>query len=139
MMASLLDILIEDGRFNTFVSAIQASNLTDTFNQLGPLTVFAPTDDAFAGLPEGAVDTIMADIQGLTALVTYHIVPERLPAERMMARERLKTMQGDDLKVRRIEGVAYVNDAQITATDLEADNGLIHVVDAVILPPQALT
>lgn len=135
-MPSILDTLVNDGRFDTFVSAIQASNLTDTLNQTGPFTVFAPTDDAFAGLPEGAVDSLMTDIPGLTTLVTYHIAPNRLASDLVLAQEHIKTVQGDDLRIRRIEGAAYINDAQIIETDIDADNGVIHALDAVMLPPQ---
>jgi len=134
-MSSLVETLVNDGRFDTFVSAIQASNLSDTLNGTGPFTVFAPTDDAFAGLPEGTVDRIMDDIPSLTSVVTYHIVPGQLASDDVITQESLKTVQGSNVKLRRMDGRAFVNDAMITDTDLRADNGVIHSIDAVLLPP----
>ena len=135
-MSSIIDTLIHDGRFDTFVSAIQASNLADTLNGPGPFTVFAPTDDAFAGLPEGTVDRIMTDIPSLTSVVTYHIVAGQLASDDVIRQESLSTVQGGMLKIQRMDGRTFVNDALLIGTDLRADNGLIHSIDAVLLPPK---
>ena len=135
-MSSIVETLVNDGRFDTFVSAIQASNLADTLNGVGPFTVFAPTDDAFAGLPEGTVDRIMDDIPSLTRVVTYHIVPGQLASDDVVTQESIKTVQGNDVRVRRMDGRAFVDDAMIVDTDLRADNGVIHGIDAVLLPPK---
>lgn len=130
-----METLITDGRFNTFVSALQAANLTDTLTQPGPYTVFAPTDDAFAGLAEGAVDTIMSDIPALTNLLLYHIVPGKLVAADVLYESELKSVKGARLKMQRVDDKPYINDAQILFTDVMAENGVIHVIDSVLLPP----
>lgn len=135
-MASLLETLVNDGRFDTFVSAIQASNLAETVGSTDPLTVFAPTDDGFAGLPEGVVDRIMDDIPSLTRLVTYHLVSGRLALDAVVAQEKLVTVAGASLKSQRLDEHVFVNDAQVVDGELLADNGLIYAIDAVLLPPE---
>ena len=134
-MGNIMETLITDGRFNTLVSAIQAANLSDTLTKPGPYTLFAATDDAFAGMPAGEVDRLMADIPALTRLVSYHVVPGRLMAADVLYADSLTTVQGDPLKIQRYDSKPYVNDAQIIGTDVLADNGVIHIIDAVLLPP----
>lgn len=134
-MGSILEILVDDGRFNTFVSAVQASNLSDTLNSPGPFTVFAPTDDAFVGLPEGMVDQVMDDIPSLTRMITYHIVPGTVSEENLPAQDALETVQGDTITIQRMDGRFFANDALVMKSDLRADNGVIHAIDAVLLPP----
>lgn len=134
-MGSILEILVDDGRFNTFVSAVQASNLSDTLNSPGPFTVFAPTDDAFVGLPEGMVDQVMDDIPSLTRMITYHIVPGTVSEENLPAQDALETVQGDTISIQRMDGRFFANDALVMKSDLRADNGVIHAIDAVLLPP----
>jgi uncharacterized surface protein with fasciclin (FAS1) repeats len=136
-MSSIVEMLVNDGRFDTFVSAIQASNLTDTLNGPGPFTVFAPTDEAFAGLPEETVDRIMNDIPSLTRVVTYHVVPGQLASSDLVAQTSWQTVEGSSIKLQQLDGQTFVNDALLTGTDLRADNGLLHSIDAVLLPPKA--
>lgn len=136
-MSSIVEMLVNDGRFDTFVSAIQASNLTDTLNGPGPFTVFAPTDEAFAGLPEETVDRIMNDIPSLTRVVTYHVVPGQLASSDLVAQTSWQTIEGSSIKLQQLDGQTFVNDALLTGTDLRADNGLLHTIDAVLLPPKA--
>ena len=136
-MSNLVEIAAADGRFNTLVSALQAANLADTLSGLGgPFTLFAPTDDAFAGLPEGMVDGLMTDIPGLTRVLTYHVVPGRRTEADVLSHERVRTIQGTDLTVATVGGKPFVNDAQIVEADKLADNGVLHVIDAVLLPPK---
>ena len=135
-MGNIMDTLSADGRFNTLVSAIQAANLTDALTQPGPFTLFAATDDAFAGLQVGEVDRLMADIPALTRMVSYHVVAGKLMAADVLYADSLTTVQGDPLKIQRYDGKPYVNDAQIIGTDVLADNGVIHLIDAVLLPPR---
>lgn len=134
-MSSLMETLVNDGRFNTFVSALQASNLSDTLHSTGPFTVFAPTDDAFAGLAEGTVDKMMDDVPSLTRVTTYHLVSGLFSADAVEAQERLTTVEGSDVRIQRLDSRAFVDDALIVDSDLNADNGVIHAVDAVLLPP----
>lgn len=136
-MSSIVEMLVNDGRFDTFVSAIQASNLTDTLNGPGPFTVFAPTDEAFAGLPEETVDRIMNDIPSLTRVVTYHVVAGQLASSDLVAQTSWQTIEGSSIKLQQLDGQTFVNDALLTGTDLRADNGLLHTIDAVLLPPKA--
>lgn len=134
-MANLLDTLTHDGRFDTFVSALQASNLSETLSETGPFTVFAPTEDGFAGLPDNMVDQMMSDLPRLMRLITYHIVPGQLTLEALAAHEHLETVEGGPVQVQRLDGKVFVNDALIIDPDERADNGVIHAVDAVLLPP----
>jgi uncharacterized surface protein with fasciclin (FAS1) repeats len=133
-MGSILEILVDDGRFDTFVSAIQASNLADTLNSPGPFTVFAPTDDAFVGLPEGMVDQVMDDIPSLTRMITYHIVPGTVRADNLPSQDALETVHGDSITIQRMDGRFFANDALLITNELRADNGVIHAIDAVLLP-----
>lgn len=134
-MSSLMETLVNDGRFDTFVSALQASNLSDRLHASGPFTVFAPTDDAFTGLPEGVVDRMMDDVSSLTRVTSYHLLEGRLNAEAIEAQRQLVTVEGSDLRIQRLDGRSFVDDAMIVDADLRADNGIIHAVDAVLLPP----
>jgi uncharacterized surface protein with fasciclin (FAS1) repeats len=138
-MGNLMETLITDGRFNTFVSAIQAANLVETLvgkPGIGPFTVFAPTDDAFVGLPEGKVEALLADVPELTNLVTYHLVPGVVTAAEATSGGTLRTVQGQDIEVRGLNGNAYANDARVIDADLRADDGIIHAIDTVLLPPK---
>ncbi len=132
---TIVDIAVSDDRFETLVAALTAAELVDDLSGDGPFTVFAPTDDAFAALPEGALDGLLADIPALTDVLLYHVVAGKLLAADVIAETTLTTLQGDELTVR-IEGDSvYINDALVILTDIEASNGVIHVIDAVLLPP----
>jgi uncharacterized surface protein with fasciclin (FAS1) repeats len=135
-MANLVELATADGRLNTLVSALQAANLADTLSGLGgPFTLFAPTDEAFAGLAEGTLDKLMTDIPGLTSVLTYHVVSGSHPAADVLSHPHLRTIQGTDLTITAVGHKHYVNDAQIVEADKTADNGVLHVIDAVLLPP----
>jgi len=116
----IVDVAVGAGNFTTLVAAVEAAGLVDTLKGEGPFTVFAPTDEAFAALPEGTVEALLADIPALTAILTYHVVPGRV----------MSTDLTDGMMA------ATVNGANVTTADIEASNGVIHVIDAVILPPQ---
>jgi transforming growth factor-beta-induced protein len=124
------------GTFKTLLAAATAAGLADTLSHDGPFTVFAPTDEAFAKLPAGTVDTLLKpeNKDKLAAILTYHVVPGRVYASDAIKAGSAKTVQGKSVHIRARDGKAYVNDAQIVATNIDADNGVIHVIDTVILP-----
>jgi transforming growth factor-beta-induced protein len=131
----IVDIAVADGRFNTLVAAVQAADLVDTLKSEGPFTVFAPTDDAFAKLPEGTVEALLADIPTLTDILLYHVVSGKVMAADVVNLTSADTVLGKPVSIR-VEGDnVFVNDAQVIITDVEASNGVIHVIDTVILPP----
>ncbi len=136
MMAdTIVDIAIADGRFTTLVAAVTAADLAGTLSGEGPFTVFAPTDDAFAALPEGTVEGLLADIPALTDILLYHVVDGAVLAETVVTLESATTLQGSDVSITvNDEGVFLNDDIQVIITDIEASNGVIHVIDGVLLP-----
>lgn len=134
MTNDIVDVAVEAG-FSTLVTAVQAAGLEEVLRGDGPFTVFAPTDEAFAALPEGALEGLLADTEALTSVLTYHVVPGRVTSDQLSQGQQVTTVQGQTLTISLASG-AQVNDANIQAADIEADNGVIHVIDAVLLPPQ---
>lgn len=133
---TIVDIAVEDGRFTTLVTALEAANLVDTLNSTGPFTVFAPTDDAFATLPEGTLDSLLADIPTLRNILLYHLVPGRVLAADVVKLSAADTVLGQAVRISVEGNTVKINDAQVIITDIQASNGVIHVIDAVLLPPQ---
>jgi transforming growth factor-beta-induced protein len=131
---TVVDIAVNDGRFTTLVAALDAAGLVETLQGEGPFTVFAPTDDAFAKLPAGTVEALLQDIPQLTSILLYHVVPGDLLAADVTALDYLATAQGESAQIKVDDGKAYINGAQIIITDIQAANGVIHVIDTVILP-----
>ena len=134
---SIVEIAIEDGRFTTLVVALEAAGLVETLSGEGQFTVFAPVDDAFAALPEGTVESLLEDPQGaLTNVLLYHVVDGAVPAETVVTLEAAPTLQGTDVTISVVDGEVFLNDTvKVIITDIEASNGVIHVIDAVLLPP----
>jgi len=130
----IVDIAVEDGRFTTLVAAVQAAGLVDALKAEGPLTVFAPTDDAFASLPEGTVEALLADIPALTDILLYHVVDGKVMAADVVELSSASTLLGQDLVISLMDGKVMLNESQVIITDLETSNGVIHVIDAVLLP-----
>ena len=122
------------GSFNTLAAAIDAAGLTETLKGEGPFTVFAPTDEAFAKLPEGTVDALLKDKAKLTAILTYHVVPGEVRSEQVVGLSSAKTVNGGDLPIAVRDGKVIVGQATVTQTDISASNGVIHVIDQVLLP-----
>ncbi len=137
-LGSIVDIASADGRFETLVAALQAADLAETLAGEGPFTVFAPTDDAFAKLPEGTVEALLEDIPALTDILLYHVVDGKVLAEDVVALNDAKTLNNRYVDIRVEDGMVYINDAQVVITDIMADNGVIHVIDTVLLPPEAV-
>ncbi|WP_171121328.1 MULTISPECIES: fasciclin domain-containing protein [unclassified Ruegeria] len=134
--ADIVDTAVSAGSFNTLVAAVQAAGLVDTLKGNGPYTVFAPTDEAFAALPEGTVETLLLpeNKDQLVEILTYHVVPAKVMSGDIAGkRAKVLTVQGDRLSVNAKNGVK-VNGAEVVQADIKASNGVIHVVDAVILP-----
>lgn len=132
---TIVDIAVADGRFKTLVAAVEATGLVDTLKSDGPFTVFAPTDDAFAALGDEAIAGLLADPETLSQILLYHVVPGRVMAADVGALESATTAQGEDIAITVDGDKVMVNGANVIITDIEADNGVIHVIDAVILPP----
>jgi transforming growth factor-beta-induced protein len=130
----IVDIAVEDGRFETLVAAVSAAGLVDALKGEGPLTVFAPTDDAFAALPEGTVEALLGDIPALTDILLYHVVAGKVMASDVIELSEAQTLQGQYADVMLDMGKVMIDNAQVLITDIEASNGVIHVIDAVILP-----
>jgi len=135
---TIVDIAVADGRFTTLVTALQEAELVETLSGEGPFTVFAPTDDAFGKLPEGTLESLLADIPALTDILLYHVVGGSVLAEDVVALDFAETLLGKDVEIRVIDGMVYLNDAQVIITDILADNGVIHVIDSVLLPPESV-
>lgn len=131
----IVELAVEDGRFTTLAAALQAANLVDTLKGEGPFTVFAPTDDAFAKLPAGTVEALLADIPALTSILTYHVADGYAMASDVVALESVKTLNGKPVEIMLKDGMVYLNEAQVVITDILAKNGVIHVIDSVLLPP----
>jgi transforming growth factor-beta-induced protein len=129
----IVDIAVEAG-FSTLVAAVEAAGLVDVLKGDGPFTVFAPTDDAFAALPAGALEDLLGDPQALAEVLTYHVVPGRITSGDLVDGQLVTTAQGDVFRITLGNG-PRVNGVNIVAADVEASNGVIHVIDAVLLPP----
>ena len=134
----VVDTAVAAGQFETLAAALDAAGLVDTLKGPGPFTVFAPDDEAFAKLPAGTVENLLKpeNKDQLTAILTYHVVPGRVMAADVVKLEEAKTANGQMLTINMKGDAAMVNDATVTATDIAASNGVIHVIDTVILPPK---
>jgi uncharacterized surface protein with fasciclin (FAS1) repeats len=131
--ADIVDTAVSAGQFSTLATALKAAGLVDTLKGPGPFTVFAPTDAAFAKVPKADLDALLADKAKLTAVLTYHVVPGTVMAKDVKPGE-VKTVEGSTLTVKAHHGKVMVDGANVTSTDIVADNGVIHVSAAVIMP-----
>jgi uncharacterized surface protein with fasciclin (FAS1) repeats len=134
-VGTIVEVAEENG-FTTLVAAVDAAGLTETLSGEGPFTVFAPTDEAFDALPEGTLDSLLADQAALTDVLTYHVVGDDLKAADVVELDSVETVQGSSISISvDDEGTVTLDDtATVTATDVEASNGTIHVIDAVLTP-----
>ena len=131
--ADIVDTAVSAGQFKTLVKAVQEAGLVDTLKGEGPFTVFAPTDEAFAKLPAGTLDALLQDKEKLAAVLTYHVVPGKVTAAQVRP-GMVKTVQGQSLTVKANRGGVMVDHAKVVKTDIIASNGVIHVIDSVVLP-----
>jgi uncharacterized surface protein with fasciclin (FAS1) repeats len=132
-MADVIDTAVNAGSFSTLVTAIKAAGLVETLKGAGPFTVFAPTDEAFAKLPAGTVEGLLKDLPKLKKILTYHVVSGKVMAAEVVKLKTAKTVEGSDVKIDASNGVK-VNDSTVTTADVAADNGVIHIIDTVLLP-----
>ncbi|WP_296711146.1 fasciclin domain-containing protein [Rhodoblastus sp.] len=134
----IVDTAVAAGQFKTLAAALGAAGLVDTLKGKGPFTVFAPTDAAFAKLPAGTVDTLLKpeNKAKLTAILTYHVVPGKVMAADVVKLKEAKTVNGAMLAIKVDSGNVMINGAKVTTADILASNGVIHVVDTVLLPPE---
>ncbi|MEH1813267.1 fasciclin domain-containing protein [Nostoc sp.] len=132
-MANIIDTATNNGSFKTLVAAIEAAGLVDTLKGAGPFTVFAPTDEAFNKLPAGTVDALLKDPAKLKKILTYHVVSGKVLAADVAKLKTAKTVEGSDVKIDASNGVK-INDAKVATADVAADNGVIHVIDTVLIP-----
>jgi uncharacterized surface protein with fasciclin (FAS1) repeats len=130
----IVDTAIEAGSFTTLVQAIQAAGLEATLRSEGPFTVFAPTDEAFAKLPAETLEAVLNDQEMLTSILTYHVVSGKVMAADVVGLDAATTVQGSQVNITVNGNDVHVNDAQVIATDIEASNGVIHVIDTVLIP-----
>jgi transforming growth factor-beta-induced protein len=140
-LTDIVDTAVADGRFTTLVAAVQAAGLVETLKGEGPFTVFAPTDDAFAKLPAGTVEELLKpeNLETLQNILLYHVVPGKVMAADVTALASAETASGQTVAIKTDMGNVYINDAKVVITDIETSNGVIHVIDAVLLPSAELT
>jgi uncharacterized surface protein with fasciclin (FAS1) repeats len=135
--ADIVDTAASAGSFETLVTAVEAAGLVETLKGQGPFTVFAPTDEAFAKLPEGTVDDLLKpeNKDQLVAILTYHVVPGKTMSSDIAGKElEVATVEGSEVTIDATDGAVKVDDATVTQADIETDNGVIHVIDTVIAP-----
>lgn len=134
--SDIIDTAVKAGDFSTLATAIEAAGLIDTLKGDGPFTVFAPTDEAFAALPAGTVEDLLKpeNKEKLQSILTYHVVPGKVTAEDVTGLQSAETVSGEELDIEVMDGKVRIEGATVTKTDIEASNGVIHVIDKVILP-----
>lgn len=136
MKDDIVDVAASNGSFNTLVAAIKAAGLVGTLKGEGAFTVFAPTDDAFAKLPEGTVESLLLpeNKDKLIAILTYHVVPGKVMAQDVVKLDKATTVNGQDVLITTEDDKVMINNATVTAVDVKAKNGVIHVIDTVLMP-----
>lgn len=135
-LGDIVDVAVANGSFTTLAAALEAAGLVETLKGDGPFTVFAPTDDAFAALPEGVLEKLLLpeNVEVLRSILTYHVLAGSVPSDQVPA-GMVATVQGENIEIVVDAGTVTVNGAKVVAVDVVAANGVIHVIDAVILPP----
>ena len=133
-MANIVETAREAGRFNTLIAAVDAAGLANTLAFEGPFTVFAPTDEAFAKLPPGTVDRLLENVPRLKEVLTYHVVPGKVISEDVIKLDHAPTVEGEDIPVHVESDGVHIGNAMLIMADVEADNGVIHVIDEVLIP-----
>ena len=136
MKKNIVEVAASNGSFNTLVAALEAADLVDTLKSKGPFTVFAPTDEAFAKLPAGTVESLLLpeNKDQLVSILTYHVVAGKVKAKKVVKLDSATTVQGSDVSIKVIDGNVMVDNANVILTDVKANNGVIHVIDSVIMP-----
>jgi uncharacterized surface protein with fasciclin (FAS1) repeats len=138
-MANLVETAIEAGNFSTLVKAVEAVGLVETLSSPGPFTVFAPTDEAFAKLPQGTLDSLLQDTQKLKRILAYHVASGDVRSDDLIQIDHAETLEGSIVGIQSEAGKVTVNDSNVVKTDILTDNGVIHVIDTVLIPAFAVT
>jgi uncharacterized surface protein with fasciclin (FAS1) repeats len=131
----IVQTAISAGNFTTLATALTEAGLVDALKGEGPFTVFAPTDEAFKNLPDGALEGLLKDKEALKNVLLYHVVSGKVSSKEVVDLDKATTLNGSDLKIKASDGKVMINDAQVTSADVMASNGIIHVIDKVLLPP----
>lgn len=132
--ADIVDTAVAAGNFQTLVSAVEAAGLVDTLKGEGPFTVFAPTDEAFAKIPQDQLESLLANKTQLTAVLTYHVVAGKVMSTDLTDDMAVATIQGENVTINLDEGSVMVNDAKVVQADIECSNGVVHAIDTVLMP-----
>ena len=132
-MQTIIETAVNAGIFKTLVTAVQVAGLTETLNGTGPFTVLAPTDEAFAKIPKETLDAVLADKDKLTSILTYHVIAGKIMASDIVKLTSATTLQGKNIIINATNGV-MVNNAKVVKTDIECSNGVIHIIDTVLMP-----
>jgi uncharacterized surface protein with fasciclin (FAS1) repeats len=132
----IVDTAVAADQFKTLVTAVKAAGLVETLKGEGPFTVFAPTDEAFAKIPQEKLEALLKDKKALTAVLTYHVVPGKVMAKDVVKLDSAKTAQGGNVSISATDGSVKINGAKVIKADIECKNGVIHVIDTVLLPPK---
>jgi uncharacterized surface protein with fasciclin (FAS1) repeats len=132
----IVDTAVAADQFKTLVTAVKAAGLIETLKGEGPFTVFAPTDEAFAKIPQEKLEALLKDKKALTAVLTYHVVPGKVMAKDVVKLDSAKTAQGGNVSISATDGSVKINGAKVIKADIECKNGVIHVIDTVLLPPK---
>ena len=130
----IVTIAVEAGTFNTLATALTEANLIETLKGEGPFTVLAPTDEAFAKLPEGTVETLLKDKEALTNILLYHVVSGNVSSSEVVKLDAATTIAKSDVSINVKDGKVFINDSQVTTADVMASNGVIHIIDTVLIP-----
>lgn len=130
----IVTVAVEAGNFSTLATALTEAGLIETLQGDGPFTVFAPTDEAFSNLPEGTLESLLADKEALKKVLLYHVVSGKVESGDVVTLNKATTVEGSDLKIEVKDGNVMINDAMVTAVDVQATNGVIHVIDKVLIP-----
>lgn len=125
---------VDAGSFKTLTAALKAAGLVETLQGVGPFTVFAPSDDAFAKLPAGTLDALLKDKTKLTSILTYHVIAGKVEAKDVLKLTNAKTVNGQSVNIKVVDGKVHVDGATVTSADVQASNGVIHVIDTVLMP-----
>jgi uncharacterized surface protein with fasciclin (FAS1) repeats len=131
----IVSVAVEAGSFKTLAAALEAAGLVSTLQGAGPFTVFAPTDEAFAKLPAGTVEALLKDKEALTRVLTYHVVAGKVGSQQVVGLTEARTVAGIMAPIKVKDGMVWVGGAKVVTTDIQASNGVIHVIDTVMLPP----
>ncbi|MDX1701640.1 MAG: fasciclin domain-containing protein [Melioribacteraceae bacterium] len=130
----IVSIALEAGKFNTLATALTEAGLVETLQSEGPFTVFAPTDDAFAKLPEGTVESLLKDKEALTNVLLYHVVSGNVTSDKVVNLNSATTIAKSDVAINVKDGKVFINDSQVITADVKASNGVIHIIDTVLIP-----